>query len=157
MSELCKMAARGGSLGFPLIVTFVLLISVLITINPKGSLDNDVSSIFVASKLDLRSYPSRNSGLPRRYRTTTRLPPYLKASVGIDLARISICAGYLVLLAGDISENPGPAARTLACPSCSKGIRRNQPTSSTMQAVRVELSSQMPWCRLRANQFLSPV
>jgi hypothetical protein len=55
---------------------------------------------------------------------------YQKAVSGINLIKLSMCAGYLVLLAGDVSLNPGPfteIGNNEQCPSCSKVIRKNQP------------------------------
>lgn len=37
-----------------------------------------------------------------------------------------MCASYLVLLAGDIMENPGPTISRHTCPTCLKTIRKNQ-------------------------------
>ena len=42
----------------------------------------------------------------------------------LKFANITVCATYMVLLAGDIQENPGPV--TDACAVCTKGCRKNQ-------------------------------
>ena len=48
---------------------------------------------------------------------------------GIYLVKLSMYAGYLLLLAGDVSLNPGPSTGNRngqMCPACSKAIRQNQ-------------------------------
>ena len=66
-------------------------------------------SIVVVEGLDVNHYPTRNSGPTRRYVRVAVLPPALKCLAGLRLANITLCASYLVLLAGDIQQNPGPA------------------------------------------------
>ncbi|CAB4032232.1 Hypothetical predicted protein, partial [Paramuricea clavata] len=98
----------------------------------EGSISN-VSSIFLAIGRDKVLYPSRNSGLSRRYRTSSCVPTSLKASSALYLAKTTMCAGYLILLAGDVNINPGPVGnRALECPACCKIIRCNQARSSCM-------------------------
>ena len=43
------------------------------------------------------------------YCASQRVPPSWKARAGVNLVRLSMFAGYLVLLAGDVSSNPGPS------------------------------------------------
>ena len=52
-------------------------------------------------------YPTRNSGLCQKSKQSNILPS-LKVKAGIKLPTISLYAFSLVLLAGDVSRNPGP-------------------------------------------------
>ena len=63
----------------------------------------------MAKGLDVNHYPARNSGPTRRYVRVAVLPAALKCLADLKLANITLCASYLVLLAGDIQQNPGPA------------------------------------------------
>ena len=117
------MATRGG-----LFFMLLLFLSYVTSTKPYDGTAKDITSTFVVSKLDIRLYPSRNSGLPRRS-TTTSVPPCQKAKRGIYLVKLSMCAGYLLLLADDVSLNSRPSTGTgnaQMCPSCCKVIRRNQ-------------------------------
>ena len=79
--------------------------------------------LFLALNLNSANFPGRNSGLPRRS-TTVSSPPSCKLQASIYLVNISLSAAYLVLLAGDVSSNPGPVR--YPCGICSKGCRSNQ-------------------------------
>ena len=67
--------------------------------------------------------PGRNSGLPRRS-TSVASSPSWKLQASIYLANVSLSASYLLLLAGDVSSNPGPVKDP--CTICSKGCHSNQ-------------------------------
>ena len=56
--------------------------------------------------------------LHRRPRTHD-VPPLCKLQAGLKLLNISLAASFLVVLAGDVSLNPGP--ETDPCALCSKG------------------------------------
>lgn len=112
-------------------VLLLLLIMVVLKSRHEGNINIDVSSMFLAFGRDKVLYPSRNSGLSRRYRTSSCVPSCVKASAVLYLAKMTMCAGYLILLAGDVSINPGPVRnRVLECPACCKIIRWNQARSS---------------------------
>ena len=82
-------------------------------------------SFFIRSfRLDIKQYPTRNSGPTRRFLREALVPPSLKCMAALKFANITVCATYMVLLAGDIQENPGPV--TDACAVCTKGCRKNQ-------------------------------
>ena len=71
---------------------------------------------------------NRNSGIPRRSKGVS-MPLYQTAMRGIYLVKLSMYAGYLLLLAGDVSLNLGPCMgnrNDQMCPVCSKVIRQNQ-------------------------------
>ena len=72
----------------------------------------------------IRTFPSRNSGMKRRQCSTGIKSPSCKVNAGIKLMKLSLGASYLVLLAGDVSLNPGPIIDP--CAVCKKGCRRNQ-------------------------------
>ena len=61
--------------------------------------------------------------LHRRPRTHD-VPPLCKLQAGLKLLNISLAASFLVVLAGDVSLNPGP--ETDSCALCTKGCRKNQ-------------------------------
>lgn len=65
-------------------------------------------------------------GMPRNFVRGARVSPSLKCLVGFNLANVSICATYMVLLAGDIRQNPGPVKDP--CLVCSRGCRKTQKT-----------------------------
>ena len=50
--------------------------------------------------------------------------PLCKLQAGLKLLNISLAASFLVVLAGDVSLNPGP--ETDQCALCAKGCRKNQ-------------------------------
>ena len=52
---------------------------------------------------------ARNHCFSRHYSTSPSIPPCWKARAGLKQVKLSLCAGYLVLLSGDVSLNPGPA------------------------------------------------
>ena len=60
--------------------------------------------------------------------------------MGVNLAKLSMLAGYLVLLAGDVSSNPGPSiqleSKASKCAFCSKILRKKQPRMACMSAHR---------------------
>ena len=105
-------------------VITVLFIFLILTIEPDKNLANDVTSIFVVTNTHIRTFPSRNSGIKRRKCSTGIKSPFCKVSAGIYLVKLSLSAGYLVLLSGDVSLNSGPIVDP--CAVCKKGCRRNQ-------------------------------
>ena len=130
------MAASCMASKLVFILMLTLFVSSFLAEKPTENPINDVSSIFAASKLDIRSYPSRNSGLSRRYKTSCSTLPCLKIVAGIHLIKFSLAAGYFVLLANDVNLNPGSVAGSLVCPWCIKVIRKNQ---ARLQCVLCEV------------------
>lgn len=61
-------------------------------------------------------------GMPRNFVRDARVSPPLKCLVGFNLANVSICATYMVLLVGDMLQNPGPVKDP--CLVCSRGCRK---------------------------------
>ena len=62
---------------------------------------NDSSSILLCSKLDIRDYRDRNSGL-RRHRPT-KVSRFSRARAVVYLVKLSVSANYLLILAEDVS------------------------------------------------------
>ncbi len=86
---------------------------------------NSVLSVSIASKTDKTCYLGRD--LTRRSRTSSPIPQCIRANRAIYVTKLSLCAGHLVLLAGDVSINPGPLNNNPTCAYCMKCIRSNQP------------------------------
>ena len=84
---------------------------------------NPSLSLAVASNADVKRFPGRNSGL-HRCPCTHDVLPLCKLQAGLKLLNISLAASFLVVLAGDVSLNPGP--ETDHCALCTKGCRKNQ-------------------------------
>ena len=82
-------------------------------------------SVLVALKAGQECHVAGNSpGVSRRSRQGSILPPCLKGKVFCHLVNLALTAFCLILLSGDISENPGPVKDP--CGVCSKGCRKNQ-------------------------------
>ena len=133
-------------------LTWLLFMTVLISSKGNSGLDKKVCSIVVVKGLDVNHYPTRNSGPTRRYVRVAVLPPALKCLAGLRLANITLCASYLVLLAGDIQQNPGPtknysclkrrrnetcAGQTVKCGLCTKAVKRNQSRASGSLCLKI--------------------
>ena len=65
------------------------------------------ASLMISIGADAIKYPNRNCGLSRKSKQSNILPS-LKVSAGIKLLNVNLYAYSLVLLAGDVSRNPGP-------------------------------------------------
>ena len=109
--------------------SWIFLIWLLLTIilgihNPTGELNNKANNVYVSSGLDIKQFLSLNSGPSRKYIRDSHVPPSLKSVAGLKFGNITICATYMVLLAGDVMENPGPVKNP--CAVCHKGCKRNQ-------------------------------
>ena len=109
------------------LVVFILLALTLSSFRVKAVeavLDRKANILLVVSGFDIKQFPTRNSVRARFYLRETRVSPSLKCAVGIRLVNIATCASCLVLLAGDVMENPGPVKDP--CAVCTNGCRRNQ-------------------------------
>ena len=99
-----------------LVLVLVLLFTHFAVDKPEENLANGISSFVVASKMDKRYYPRRNSCSSRRYIPTCSTPPSTKTLLGIRLIKLSLGAGYFILLANDINLNPGPVTNVNSGP-----------------------------------------
>ena len=105
-------------------ILVLILILILEPSKPTNKTSNARSSLVVALKVDKRNYPGRNLSGCSRHSRGSRHPPSSKVKAGIYLINATLTASYFILLAGDVSENPGPAEDL--CGLCSKICRRNQ-------------------------------
>lgn len=71
-------------------------------------IDNKASIVYVSSGLSVKHFPTRNSGLVRKYERKSMVGPSLKCVAALKIANITFCAAYVVLLSGDVMTNPGP-------------------------------------------------
>ena len=105
---------------------FVVWISLMIILSPQKStskVNNKARKVYILSGLDIKHFPSRDSGLPRKYDQESHVSPSLKRITAILVTSMSMSAGFLVFLAGDISLSPGPIKNSaIVCPGCSKVI-----------------------------------
>ena len=135
-----------------MLLTWLLFMIVLNSPRGNSGLANKVCSIVVAKGLDVNHYPTRNSGPTWRSVRVAVLPPALKCLAVLRLANITLCASYLVLLAGDIQQNPWPAknfscskrrwnetcaGQTVKCGSCTKAVKRNQSRASCSLCLKI--------------------
>ena len=133
-------------------LTWLLFTVVLNSPNGNSGLDNKVCSILVAKRLDVKYYPTRNSGPTRRFTRVALLPPSLKCMAALKLANVTLSTTYFVLLAGDIQLNPGPAKNypcslgrsnetcavpTVKCGLCAKTVRKNQSRASCTSCLKI--------------------
>ena len=111
-----RMAANMAVLRCSVIfLTWLLFTVVLNSPNGNSGLDKKVCSIVVAKSLDVKHYPTRNSGPTRRFTRFALLPPSLKCMAGLKLAKVTLSATYFVLLAGDIQQTQDQRRIILAC------------------------------------------
>ena len=108
------MAALRGNLSQLSLFLILVFLSYVTSEKSYDGTAKDISSILIVSKADVRSYPSCNSGIPRRCKGVN-MPLYQTAIRGIYLVELSMYAGYLLLLAGNLSLNPGPSLNVYLC------------------------------------------
>ena len=113
-----RLLSRSATLVMLMVVELLLQSSV-----QRVKIINPSLSLAVASNADVKLFPGRNSGL-HRCPCTHDVPPLCKLQAGLKLLNISLAASFLVVLAGDVSLNPGP--ETDPCALCTKGCRKNQ-------------------------------
>ena len=123
-----------------LYLSSVILLSIILAPSYTEHGRITASSFLLASNGDKHCFPNRNSGLSRQYCISQRVSPSWKVRVGVNFAKLSMFAGYLVLLAGDVSSNPGPSiqleSKASKCAFCSKILRKNQPRMACMSCKR---------------------
>ena len=117
------MAVRRTSTSSSYFLISIVILTLLISLKPNNGFQN-AHFLKVSSGSDVKVYPGRNSpGWRRTCSAIVSLSPFSKASLGLKLVNITLVAS-LLLLAGDVSSNPGPV--TDPCGLCSKGCRKNQ-------------------------------
>ena len=105
-----RLLSRSATLVMLMIVELLLQSSV-----QRVKIINPSSSLAIASNADAAT---------RRRPRTHDVPPLCKLQADLKLLNISLAASFLVVLAGDVSLNPGP--ETDPCALCTKGCRKNQ-------------------------------
>ena len=116
-------------------VVWILLTIILGSQNPAIKIDSEASLVYVSTGLDVKLFPSRNSGLVRKYERQSQVSPCLKCVAGLKFGNITFCAAYIVLLSGDIMTNPGPTKDP--CTVCSKDVGKTR----LFSAIRVTAGS----------------
>ena len=89
-------------------LSLLFLLSTIISSLHVYRVSNPTAAFLVAFNGDRYYVPDRNHCSSRHYSAGPSIPPCWKARAGLKLVRLSLCAGYLVLLSGDVSLNPGP-------------------------------------------------
>ena len=105
-----RLLSRSATLVILMVVELLLQSSV-----QRVKIINPSSSLAIASNADAAT---------RRRPRTHDVPPLCKLQADLKLLNISLAASFLVVLAGDVSLNPGP--ETDPCALCTKGCRKNQ-------------------------------
>ena len=123
-SFICIMVVRPRFCCSWIFVVWILLTIILGSHNLARKIDSEASLVYVSTGLDVKLFPSRNSGLLRKYERQSQVSPCLKRVAGLKFGNITFCSAYLVLLSGDIMTNPEPTKDP--CTVCSKGCRKNQ-------------------------------
>ena len=119
-----NMAGKSCLSRSQLFVVWLSLTIILGSQKPAEKLNNKANDVYVSSGLDVKHFPSRNSGSSRKYLRESCVPPSWKCVIGLKLGNITVSAAYVVLLAGDVMTNPGPVKDP--CVVCHKGCRQNQ-------------------------------
>ena len=102
------MASQRG--GFStILVLFLCLCLYFEVFKPYQMPANGSVDIILALKLDKKQFPTRNTcALPRYSVPCAGLLVSRKMEIGLHLLNVTMAASSLVLLAGDVSMNPGP-------------------------------------------------
>ena len=95
----------------PVLLVLVLSQSLLLeSLKINQGISKSASSITIALNLHVKFFPSRNTPGFSRTSSTTQCSLSHKVTAGLYIIKISFAASYLVLLAGDVSPNPGPVS-----------------------------------------------
>ena len=97
------------------------------------------SAMFIDIKLDIKPPSSQNSG-SRFYSCTTKLPTTTKCEAGIKLLNMTLLASMLILIAGDVSLNPGPKYQSFTDVASSRELNLRS-LRNKFDLVSVELGS----------------
>ena len=105
---LCTTTANNtgrGMVGYRcslIFLAWLLITIVLHSQKPNRGFDKTSCNIAVSSGLDIKPYPTRNSGPTRRFLREALVPPSLKCMAALKFTNITLCATYKVPLARDI-------------------------------------------------------
>jgi hypothetical protein len=103
------------------LVIFLYLVLDLKPFKPHDIIPDAHQVLTTALNAHRRVYPTRNTpGISRQMPST---PPSVKPKVGCHLLKATLIASCLILLGGDISQNPGPGYRSLDHIRKSRGLK----------------------------------
>ena len=121
-------------------VVLFLIISLIFASYRRNESKNGVTSVSIASNADKICYPRRN--LARWFRTSSPIPCSVQVCRVMRVIKLSLCASYPILLAGDVRINPGPVNNNNStCAYCMKYLIRNNQPRFTVQRMPTRLSS----------------
>ena len=107
------------------LVLFLTLFLILEAQRTTEKVFHNSSLLMTALKLRERAQISQHVyRFHRSAHRATTMAPCLKAKICCKLLNATVTASYLIILAGDVSTNPGPVLDP--CGICSRGCRRNQ-------------------------------
>ena len=118
------MAAASPSKSLVLVIFLTLILSIQ-PLKPMERYSNGLFSLAAVLNKEYSVYwPRYATKLIHPSCGTITIPSSLRARAGIYIIKVTLLAVNLVLLAGDISENPGPIK--YPCGVCLRGCRVNQ-------------------------------
>lgn len=104
--NILNMAGRRSILLSPKCMAWLALFIILCYNKPAKDQDSRLVNVFIASALNIKHFPARNSCISRKYVKRTRIAPSAKCLTAINLGKIALLAAYLVLLSDDVMTNP---------------------------------------------------
>ena len=107
--NLLNMAGRTSILLAPKCMAWLALFIILCSDEPGKEQDSRIVNVFIASALNIKHFPARNSCNSRKYVKRRRIASLAKYLTAINFGEIALLATYLVLLSGKVMTNPGPS------------------------------------------------
>ena len=103
------MAGRTSILLAPKCMAWLALFLILCSDEPGKEQDSRIVNVFIASALNIKHFPARNSCNSRKYVKQRRIASSAKYLTAINFGEIALLATYLVLLSVKVMTNPGPS------------------------------------------------
>ncbi|XP_031563635.1 uncharacterized protein LOC116299143 [Actinia tenebrosa] len=138
------MARRAVLLSSRFYLIFLMLFVILNSQKPTRKLNNHAIITYVSNGLDVKQFPSRNSRLSRSCSNKQQMPPSLKFKAGVFISKAGFLALSLVVLAGDVSVNPGPDALNVSFLSDTNSTGTDY--ESDLDSTSVEFPSDDEFC-----------
>ena len=107
--NLLNMAGRTSILLAPKCMAWLALFLILCSDEPGKEQDSRIVNVFIASALNIKHFPARNSCNSRKYVKQRRIASSAKYLTAINFGEIALLATYLVLLSVKVMTNPGPS------------------------------------------------
>ena len=107
--NLLNMAGRTSILLAPKCMAWLALFIILCSDEPGKEQDSRIVNVFIASALNIKHFPARNSCNSRKYVKRRRIASSAKYLTAINFGEIALLATYLVLLSGKVMTNPEPS------------------------------------------------